>query len=151
MSRPTIARTTRRLCGSRLPGSHAVDQRAVAQNRNPVGDTNDLVQPRNTNFRNSLRILRHKEYAGLLGFKNTSNSKVATVQTQSSAEAARGIDAGQDLNQCRLPSSILAEDGMHLAAVNGYRDAAKRMSAAEVLVELLDLEERPGGLAVGSG
>lgn len=101
---------------------------------------------RNADFRNRLQILRHQEYAGLLSFEDASHGEVAAVQMQASAEAARGIDAGQDLNQRRLPRSVLADDGVHLAAVKGHRDAAQRMSAAEAFVDVLDLEERPRGL-----
>jgi hypothetical protein len=34
--------------------------------------------------------------------------------------------------------------------MKGYGDAAKRMGAAKAFVDALDLEERPGGRAVGN-
>ena len=51
------------------------------------------------------------------------------------------VDAGQHLDQGRLPGTVLADDGQDLARVNLQRDIVQCPGGSEALREAADLQE----------
>src|SRR5262249_55086939 len=51
------------------------------------------------------------------------------------------VDARQDLDQRRLPCAVVAEDAGHLAGIHVQRDVVERGDVAEVLRDVLELEQ----------
>ena len=54
------------------------------------------------------------------------------------------VDPGEDLDQARLPGTVVAEDAGHLAGVHVHRDVAQRDHVAVVLGDAVHLDQVRG-------
>src|SRR3954464_9336862 len=60
----------------------------------------------------------------------------------------RRLDAGNDLDQCRLAGAVFTDKAMHLADLQRKIDVAKRMHAAEALRYAGHLQESRQGFVL---
>jgi hypothetical protein len=77
--------------------------------------------------------------AGCLGFGGCLCGEFAALEQH----GARGRlqPAGDDLDQCRFACAVVAEQRHHFAAADRKADAAQRFDGAEVLPDILELEQ----------
>ena len=67
--------------------------------------------------------------------------QVDRLSVEEDFAAVGPVDAGQDFHERRFAGPVLADEGQHLAGVDGQRHAVEGLNAGEVLADVADFEE----------
>ena len=123
MSRLSLSRSVLGLLVGGLP----VDR---PERGGKAGPERHVVQDRQR--RDESEILLHEPASEPVGLHGRLEWQVLTLDPDTTARIGRVV-SGEDLDQGRLPRSVLPQEGVNLAGLDGHADACQRLGTSECL------------------